>query len=245
MTRLPPDCLAIVLFGFLLAQQIDSVNLTRPHTPSRAPDKRPIPEGCEKWAGGGIADGWVEPEDHRPREIVVEVVSASDMKPALGSEVEAVVQLWNTDTRPIQIPWSTDPGIVEEGQRPDDLEWEGGTFDFRLNDQQGNQVALKSLTEWLYASKFVKGSQLAIQPGQNISALVKFKLEDLYPTEPLRLKAGEWQLSAKWHQVGRTWHIKNCGAWNGYFHYENFYHQQSPGLTIQITAQDSADDQAK
>lgn len=194
----------------------------------------------KKFPLGGTADGVVQPEDHQMRHIVVQVLSAKDLKPILGSEVEAVVQLRNSDTKTIQIPWSTDSDVVKDGQKQDDVQWEGATFEFTLGDHEGSQVALKSLTQWLHGSKFAPGSLLTLQPGQSIRALVKFKLEELYPTEPLRLKEGEWQLSVEWHQVGRTWHVKNCAAWNGYFYYDQFYEQQNPPFAIQVTAEDSS-----
>jgi hypothetical protein len=224
----------LTLVGLALLQQIGSVDLTRPAPPSGS-HKRPIPAACENLKSGGIADGWPEPEDHKPRHIEVAVLSVKSEKPALDSEAEAAVQLRNTDTHSIQIPWSTDPSVIEEGQNEDYMEWEGGTFEFFLRDQARLGVMLKSSTEWLHGSKFVPGSLLTIQPGESIAAFVKFKVEDLYPIEPLRLKEGTWELSVEWRQVGRTWHIKDCAAWNGYFHYDNFYEQQSPPFTIQIT----------
>lgn len=225
----------LTLVGLALLQQIGSVDLTRPVPPSVS-HNRPVPAACKDLKSGGIADGWPQPEDHKARRIQVAVLSVKDEKPALDSEVETTVQLRNTDTHPIQIPWSADPSVIEEGQNEDYLEWEGGTFLFFLSDQARHRVMLKSSTEWLNGSKFVSGSLLTIQPGQSIAALVKFKVEELFPIEPLRLKEGNWQLSVEWRQVGRTWRIKDCAAWNGYFHYDHFYEQQSPPFSIQVTA---------
>jgi hypothetical protein len=225
----------LTLVGLALFQQIGSVDLTLSAPPSVS-HNRPIPAACEHLNPGGIGDGWPEPEGHKPRHIEVAVLSVKDEQPALDSEVEATVQLRNIDTHSIQVPWSTDPSVIEEGQNEDYMEWETGTFEFFLRDQARHRVMLKSSTEWLHGSKFVPGSLLTIQPGQSIAALVKFKVEDLYPIGPLRLKEGTWQLSVEWRQVGRTWHIKDCAAWNGYFHYDHFYEQQSPPFSVQITA---------
>jgi|SRR5437762_5048489 len=227
-------CLVVMLFAFALPRQIDIVDLTKPAVASNS--ERPIPAGCEKLTAGVIADGWPMPEDHRPRQIVVEVVSVKDMKPALGSKVEAVVQLKNSDSQPIQIPWGTDQRIIEQGQKQDSLQWEAGTFEFVLRKGKGQQVRLKSLTSWLHSSKFVPSSQLTIQPGQLVSALVSFKIEDEYQID-LRLKEGQWQLSAEWVQVGRTSHVKDCSVSNGYFHYDDFYQQQNPSITIHVIGQ--------
>jgi hypothetical protein len=225
----------LTLVGLALLQQIGSVDLTRPAPPSTS-HNRPIPAACKDLKSGGIADGWPQPEDHKARHIQVAVLRVKDEKPALDSEVETTVQLRNTDTHPIQIPWSTDPSVIEEGQNEDYMEWEGGTFLFFLSDQARHRVMLKSSTEWLHGSKFVPGSLLTIQPGQSIAASVKFKVEELFPIEPLRLKEGNWQLSVEWRQVGRTWRLKDCAAWNGYFHYDHFYEQQSPPFSIHVTA---------
>lgn len=157
------------------------------------------------------------------------------MKPALGSDVEAVVDLKNSDSQPTVIPWSTNQGVIEQNQSPDNLQWETGTFVFLLRNEQGQRVRLKSLTSWLHSSKFASGSQRTIQPGQQVSARVRFRIEDLYKTDPLLLKEGKWQLSAAWVQVDRTARVKECAESNGFFHYDHFYHQENLPMTIQIT----------
>jgi hypothetical protein len=95
-------------------------------------------------------------------------------------------------------------------------------------------------TEFGSQKTFSPGSLLTIQPGQNITAIVKFKLEELYPMEPLVLKAGDWKLSATWDRMGRTWHTKSCEIWNGFFHYETFYKQKNPSVAVQISEPQSA-----
>jgi hypothetical protein len=230
--------LALLLSSIPLAQQISSVDLTHPPEPSKHAEnqeKRALPNGCEKLSDGAIADGWVKPENDRPRDIVVEVVNIRDKKPAIASEVEAEVRLRNADNRSIQIPWSTDPTIIKTGQNEYDFVWDVGTFEFMLRDQHDNEVFLRSLTGSLYGSKFAAGSQLTIQPGESIAAVVKFKLENEFRIPPERLKEGEWQLLARWHQIARSWHVKDCGAWNGFFQYAEYYRQQNPAVTIQVT----------
>jgi hypothetical protein len=169
----------------------------------------------------------------------VEITKVNGENPSIGGELQAEVRMRNSDTRAIQIPWSTDYSIIEAGQDPESLQWNAGTFEFMLRIPHVTQVRLKSLTGWLYGSKFYAGSQLTIQPGESITALVKLKLEDEYAIPPERLKEGEWQLSAEWFQVGRSWGVKNCKAANGYFHYDKFYRQQNVPMTIQVAAQDS------
>ena len=234
-------CICMLAFSSV-AQRVGSVDLTHPQEapkPAEVHERRALPNGCEELLGGGIADGWVEPEDHQPREIVVKVINVSDLKPVLGSELQADVELQNQDKRPIQIPWSTDSALIDQGQDPRSLHWDVGTFEFKLSVPQDIQVRLRSLTGWLYGSEFSAGSRLTIQPGETIMALVKFKLEDEYAIQPERLKEGEWQLSAEWHQVRRSWHLKGCEPWNGYFQFDKFYRQRNLPMTIQVTTPDT------
>ena len=162
----------LLLVGNAFAQQIGSVNLTRP------PEHEALPYGCKKLLPGTIGDGIAEPEDHVPRDIVVEVVSVKNTKPALRSELTAEVRLQNTGTRSMEIPWSTEFSTIEKGESPVALRWDEGTFEFTLEDKQGRKVLLKSLTGAVYGSKFSAGSELTIKPGEGITAVVKFMLEE-------------------------------------------------------------------
>ena len=227
-----------VSFVFLLVTNIfmqkpRSVDLS--HPPVRSATAKNLPDGCKKVIPGTIADGWREATDNLPFEITVQVVSVKDSKAILGSELEAEVQLRNTDTRPLQIPWSTNPNIIEDGQGPNSFEWDQGTFDFSLKDKTGHQVPLTSLTESLYGSKFSAGTELTLRPGETISALVKIRLESLYQMPIFQLREGEEQLSAEWRQTGRSQSIKNCVAWNEYIHNDRYYHQKNLGMTVQFT----------
>ena len=220
----------------LIAQQTDSVDLTHLLPSPETAGQSAMPEGCKKWTGGGIGDGWAETEDKQPRHIVVRIVSTNQMEPALGSEVEATVQMSNADSHPITIPWSTDPDVIRQGQPQDSLQWEAGTFEFRLEGQLSGHILLRSLTSWLQSSKYVPGSEITIQPGQSVTALVRFRVEDLYPVAGPRLLEGKWRLSARWEQVGRSWSKKDCAVWNFYNHYDKYYQQQNIPFTIEVTA---------
>lgn len=165
MTSLAATGFAVAVASFLSPQQINTVDLSTPPVRSEESEKRPLPGGCKELSGGIIEDGWVKPDEHRPRHTAVQLIETNDLYPAIGSELKAVVQLRNDDTQPILIPWSTDPNILDFGQQPDDMQWEGGTFEFTLSDQDGNRVDVKSLTGWLNGSKFSPGSQLTLKPG--------------------------------------------------------------------------------
>jgi hypothetical protein len=234
--------LLVITNIFMFSQQIGSVDLT--HLIVGSASSQTPPEGCEKLSPGVIADGIVAPEGNAPFEIVVQVISVGAKKAILGSELEAEIQFLNADKRPILIPWGTNPSVIEDGQGRNAVEWEVGRFEFQLKDQQGHQVPLKSLTASLFGSNFSAGSQLSLKPGESILAHVKFKLEleEQFRVPIVILKDGEWQLSAKWSQAGRSWSVKNCVVANAFIHYDSYYHQQNPGLTIQVTTRDPGKD---
>jgi hypothetical protein len=234
--------LLVITNIFMFSQQIGSVDLT--HIPVGSTASKTPPEGCKELSLGMIADGIASPEGQVPFEIVVQVISVEAKKAILGSELEAEIRFLNADKRPILIPWGTNPSVIEDRQSPNAVEWEVGRFEFRLTDQQGHQVSLKSLTASLFGSNFSAGSQLSLKPGESMLAHVKFKLEleeqDRVPI--VILKDGEWRLSAKWSQSGRSWSVKNCVVANRYVHYDGYYHQQNPELIIQVTARDPGTD---
>lgn len=219
-------------------QQIASVDLTHPTVPTKSAvdqTKTVMPKRCEKVSPHAIGDGLVAPSDHEPREITVEIVKVSNQNLVIGSEVQGEVQLRNSGKYPIQIPWSTDPTIVEKGQNPYHLTWEVGSFSVVWQDD----FLLKGLTQSLYGSKFAVGSMLTIQPGEWVTAEVKFTLEPEYPIPGRLIKDGEGQLQAKWEQTERSRDIrdiKNCSYGLTFFRYGSYYHQQNPPITIKATS---------
>ena len=95
----------------------------------------------------------------------------------------------------------------------------------------GAMLANRTLTQRLYGSEFVKGSQLTILPRGWITATIKFKLENMFfPHRPLA--AGESQLSVEWEQSARTRDIRECNAMDGNYVYG--YKQMNPTATIQL-----------
>jgi len=221
------------------AQRIASVDLTKPQEPTQSvgkQNKSSLPDGCEKLSGGGVADGVVTPQDHQRRQIVVEILKVSKDKAREGAQLQAEVELRNNGKQAIRIPWSNDPGTIKTGQHPDNLQWEEGWFQFMLRAPRGHDVLLKSLSQSLYGSHFSAGSQLTIQPGEWITATLKFKLEAMYLYQ-LGEFEGNSQLMVEWDQTKRSWAVRDCSVWNGYFQYT--YEQRSPGITVQITENNS------
>ena len=194
------------------------------------------PNECTDIPDGGTADGIIQPEDGEPRDILVEIVRLKGAEVAAGSVVEAQVRLQNTSKHPIRIPWSTDPSIIQNPRDPEHLEWETATFQFSLSNEDDDEIALTSLTGWLYGSKQREGSELTLQPRDSITASVRVKLEDKAPIEPGPIKAGDWQLSADWLQMGKSWQVRECRAWNRSYLYQEFYRQKNPSVPIHILA---------
>jgi hypothetical protein len=223
--------LAFLWTSIAFAQQVASVDLTRPPGLAWPAEK---PNGCERLVIGMGGGGYVEPEDHKPHEIVLELSNIKDVRPIAGSELKAEVKLRNSGKQPIQIPWSTDPSTIENGQNPDNLVWDVGTFEFALRNQTDDQVRLKSLTEPLFGSTFSPGSLITIQPGAWITAVVKFKLKDEYGVYDGPLKAGKWQLSAEWQQSQKQRRLDGCRATTFDLRYKHYYQQQNPSVAIQI-----------
>jgi len=224
--------LAFLWTSIAYAQQVASVDLTRPPGLATPAEK---PNGCEQLViamGGG---GYVEPEDHKPHEIVLELSNIEDVRQIAGSELKAEVKLRNSGTQPVQIPWSTDPSTIENGQNPRNLVWDVGTFEFALRSQPDDKVRLRSLTQPLFGSKFSPGSLITVQPGAWITAVVKFKLEDEYGVHDGYLKAGKWQLSAEWQQMQKQRRLDGCRVTTLDFRYGHYYQQQNPSVAIQIT----------
>jgi hypothetical protein len=221
--------LALLLEGIGAAQEIGVVDLTRG-------THQDLPYGCKQLLRTGpIGDGWRQPQDEVPLSIGVELVQTEEAKLVLGATVRARARLQNNDTRSITIPWSAEFKAIEIDQHLDALRWEEGTFEFELKDQQGHRVALKSLTGSLYGSESSRDSERTLNPGESISALVKFKLESEFGIPVRQLTAGEWQLSATWTQTGIARSIgKDCGAAYFYSHYDHFYRQETPSKAIQI-----------
>ena len=153
---------------------------------------------------------------------------------AAGAELEAQVRLQNTSKHPIRIPWSTDPNIIGNPRDPEHVEWETATFRFSLTNDEDDEVALTSLTGWLYGTKTKELSEFTLQPRDSVTAAVRIKLEDKAPIEPGPIKSGDWQLSAEWLQIGRSWQVRNCRAMNRNFLYQEFYRQKNPPVPIHI-----------
>jgi len=215
------------------AQQIASVDLSHPKAPTESAHKQretALPKGCEKLLPGSLYDGVVMPPNHERREIVVEIVKLDNESPILGSEVQGEVQLRNSGRYPIKIPWSTEPNIVQKDQKPNSFSWEAGGFNIVL--KPGGQ--LENLSQSLFDSQFSSGSELTIQPGEWVTAVLKFKLALQYEISGRSIRKGKQELLVEWEQGAGSKGVKNCKASSAWFQYRDYYQQQNPTVTINV-----------
>ena len=224
-------------------QQVGVVDLTQLDTAHAVaqPKSDELPEGCTQVSRGIIADGVVT-ADGQPRRISLEIVKLSSDTFEFGGEGRAEIRLKNVGETPIQIPWSKDWGIMRKAPSPDHLEWEQGNFGIVLRDKQNHTIALKSAERWLFGSRFVTDSQMTIKPGEWVTALLSFKLQDMYHRDgAAEFPIGDGKLFAEWQQARREWTLKEC-AWNsGYFEYDGYYKQDRPTTAIHIKRSGAVD----
>jgi hypothetical protein len=212
------------------AQHVASIDLSRLSAPTKSAGELPLPKGCEKLLPGPLGDGAVIPPKNESREIVVELINQShDL--VIGNVAQAEAQLRNTGKYPIWIPWSTDKTIVMSGQNPTQISWEEGNFNFVLQSHD----KLKRVTQSLYGSKVVAGSEIMIRPGEWVTAKVPFELTLEYPLPGQLIKRGEGRLHVEWEQNSYTRSIKDCKLQTGFFEYGRlFYHEQNPQVMIRL-----------
>jgi hypothetical protein len=236
-----------------VAQEVGSVDLRPSASPSRTTaeekkkkesagakekgEEKDLPGGCEKLQPGIIADGIVKTDDNQPRPILVEVAKISEQEPAEGSELDAEVRLQNTGTRAIEIPWSGDANVIETGQGSKGHEWQGGYFEVFFRARKPNGVMLKSLSPDLYGTRFHPGSLLTLQPGQWITAKIRFKLEAKYLYKVGEFQGQEAELFVRWEQVNRVIWIKDCKEGSGFYRYDNFYKQENRGVKMHVAGE--------
>jgi hypothetical protein len=231
------------VFGLLCTswafpQQVGIVRLPLPQSTAPAAEQKiaPVPQGCTQETGV-MADGGVKPPDNQPRTILLEIVKLNSQTLEVGGDGEAEIRLKNVGETAINIPWSTDSGVIQKVPNPDVLRWEQANLGIVLLDKKNSRIALKTADWPLYGSKFVSGSQLTLKPGEWVTAFLGFKVEDLYhivkiPEFPL----GEARLFLEWGQAARVWGHEKCGWNRAWFDYgkTGYYKQEHPTMTVLI-----------
>lgn len=218
-----------------LSQQIGVVDLTKPEpNPTQQQSGMTPPSDCAA-PTGIMANGVIKPDDNLPRKILLEINKLSSEKLEVGSDFLAEIRLKNIGDKAINIPWSTDPSVIQRGPSPDHLQWEQANFRIVLKNKQNHTIALKGAEPSLYGTEFASGTQLTIKPGEWIAAFVNFKVEDMYHIVPEnQFRLGESRLFLEWHQALRRWDRAKCG-WNRvWFAYAGYYKQEHPTVPVQI-----------
>jgi hypothetical protein len=177
--------------------------------------------GCKELNVGGYVDGVTLDEDKKPRKLSVKLAKISTTKLTIDREIIATAKLQNVGSKSVQIPWSTDPRTITDGQPTDDLSWEVAEFRMSMQDKRNPQYydELVMTSQPLYASKFVSGSYLTLRPGEWITAQISFKVAVGEP-EFEELNIGTVTLAMEWFQEVRTRVVKNCAVTLGYFRYD-------------------------
>jgi hypothetical protein len=226
--------LSLVLALTASGQQVASVDLRRPAPVAEIPKTTDEPKGaggCEKESVGRIADGFTQSDDGEPRPIRLVLTNLSSLNLKAGTEIEATVQLLNSGSKSIQIPWSTDWGTTFTGQDVNDRTWQVGEFRVELKGKQ-NWAELKELSQILFASTFVPGSSLTLKPREWISARINFIVEVAKPAY-MEIDEGDAELSVRWFQTTRTLDEKDCRVSLGYFPFKS-YEQENPAVSVHV-----------
>jgi hypothetical protein len=229
---------AMLFVGIPFAQDVGTVDLTRTSRSSNG-EAETAHSGCAEFSGGVIAEGSALRSNRgEPHKLLVEFTRVPSDRLILGSTVDAEVRMTNTDTRLIEIPWSTDIGIIPRNQDPAHAEWEVGSFWFELSDTGLHRIFLKSMSRYLYGTKFSPGTELAIRPGESVRALVQFKVDALYANSRPQLQEGKWKLAVEWQQYGISSSLEGCPKATGYTDNapSGYYREQSPPVPIEIVS---------
>jgi len=225
----------------LQAQKIGEQDLTKDAPATTA--KSPAVAECQDGGGGfSHADGYVVPQADRPK-LELQVVSLSNLKPALGTTVEAEITLKNIDRADIVIPWAIDPNVANRPLQATHHEFESASFWIWLKDGSGNEELLKSLSLPLYSSGVQPQSALRLSFGQWVTMHIKFRLLVDQESPSHSLASGPAELRIQWRQGLYTWDRKACAFESGYFNYSTFYEQVTNPVKISLVS--SNDEEAR
>jgi hypothetical protein len=230
-------CAVFVLStSWAFPQQVGVVNLPLPEStePVARQNITQLSPGCRQ-PTGIMANGAVKAPD-KQKTISLEVVKLSSETLEVGGEGRIEVRLKNVGDTPINIPWSTDSGVIQKAPNPDVLQWEQASLGIVLLDKKNKTIALKT-TDWpLYGSRFVGESQLTIKPGEWVTAFIEFKVEDFHQTVNFaQFPVGEASLFVEWEQASRVWGREKCGWSRAWFEYgRDYYKQEHPTIPVQI-----------
>ena len=152
-----------------------------------------------------------------------------------GEIVNAQILMQNVGLDAIVIPWSLDPEIRKHPSGTVQHEYELGWFELELKGRGKIRIPLESESEsaFLNSSESNPQSRLRLEPGQWVTAKIRFVLkekEKLSVLEPV--KSGTNEISVRWRQARYTWRRDGCTIETGYFSYD--YEQDTRPLGIEI-----------
>jgi len=222
------------------AQEVASKDLVRPPVAaivSAPPPATQEPDSASKCGkmGVGFADGMTLAKDKKPRKLKVGLVEIGSKKLPKESEITATGKLENAGGKSVQIPWSTDFQTTIDGQDPNERFWEFAEFEMSIRSKRNPKyyAHLVTTSQPLYASRFVPGSFLTLEPGQWITARISFKIAVRHP-EFEELDIGTNTLAMEWFQTSRSRIVKDCGVTFGYFPYDSPFESLNRSEVAQV-----------
>ncbi len=223
--------LSIPLHG----QQVAEIDLVTHHISAQAASSASdtVLAGCESPFYSHSDGAIVKTEEPRPT-LALEMTLANQTV-RRGQTVDAQVLLRNIGSKAVVIPWSLDPEIRKHSPDADQHEYELGWFELQLITKNKRRVPLESESQTLLlsSSESRQGSKLRLEPGQWVTAKVRFVIDEkrnlsvLLPVKPEKA-----QVSAQWRQARYTWHRDGCTVNTGYFSYD--YQEDARPVTIEI-----------
>jgi hypothetical protein len=224
----------VMLSVFLHGQQVAEIDLVAHRMSKQVPSATSdtAVAGCES-PFYKHSDGAVLTPESRPK-LRLEV-SLAKQTVHRGETVDAQVLMRNVGDEVVVIPWSVDPEISQHPPNAVQQEYELGWFELELiaKNERGVPLESESQTFFLGSSESNPRSTLRLEPGQWLTAKIRFALDEKRILSVLLpIKPGKAEVSAQWRQARYTWHRDGCTVETGYFSYD--YQEDARPVSIEI-----------
>ena len=141
----------------------------------------------------------------------------------------------NVGRNVVVIPWSLDPEVRKRPRGAIQYEYELGWFELELKAKRRSPVPLESesYSVVLGSSKSNPESSLRLQPGQWVTAKIRFAIEEIRNSSIASpIKPGVAEIGAHWRQGLYTWDQDGCTLKTGYYKYA--YEEATHPASIEI-----------
>jgi hypothetical protein len=214
-------------------QQIGNADLIRPkpHSQEVQPQNLGL-DGCD-FPHYTNSDGVIVDTERRSKIKLELTLSKKTFRP--GETVDGQVLMRNVGTDAIVIPWNPNSQLANRPSNVTQHEYEIGWFELELKGKGTLKIPLESesVSMFLYSSESDSRSTLRVEPGQWITAKLKFLLEEKQILSVLLpVKPGKAEIGVQWRQARYTWKRDGCAVQTGYFNYD--YQQDTKAVGIEI-----------